>query len=472
MPNNPPRAPASHHATVTNAIKLDTRINGSSVLTETKTPVDEGTGWGVSARDFALQQPAEETLSEQDELEEPQHDPEDDFTWQAVKEMLKTAPASSGQAAHSNTVMNPPLTSNGDEGMVFGVEIIPEPQSAPRGAPDSPSQHTCAPPSGSASQNALLDSNGSANSGVAADVVDITARVETASVSDVGTADMDIASNSSSIASATGPSGQTENVLFRPITPPPALEAKEESTTPTIHDNRKREGTQDIPEPELPAEDPWDLIPEPGFEPFLTRDAFVRSGAPSLESRLTSRNSSPIPEPQAEPLFKPADLAEGVDEADKPALDGKASPEAVVGAVDNAQDASSDKATKASKRLERKTERHAKSKEKKKARLKGWRGMRKQQKKEKLAQIRQEESVQEAEAEAEASKSRQERSPSVECLNPIRPVPSRRQAALETGVTSEPRQNYTDDEDDGMLLKDMPSSQVNITAPISGLCCR
>lgn len=488
LPNNPPpQLPkVAGHRRSDSSLSTPTSDHRRTASTSNVATTEDDAGWGVSANSRTYQeQLAADTISEKDELEEQQHDPEDDFTWQAVRDALKTAPNNDqqGQAASN------PQQSDADLAMFFGAELIPTPHAAPQGPAYVPSRHLSVPPARPVSRNAYNNINASETTvpqeSEQLDAAGDTDNSQSHDNDEFGTAPMDLASSNSSSTSGKAFSYQHENNLFRPATPPSSRQAKEEAPTPRLSAASKRKPsveTQDIPEPELPAEDPWDFVPEPGFEPFFappTAGSFTRSGAPSLESKLTSRNSSISPHPEVQHLEQRSNGAGAsqpvkdtpkrgtsfVVEMPTPRRHASVEPFSVAPQDELAQQKNQEQSTSAQddagkvRTLQKKDKENSKDKTDKKA---------KKDKKDKTQD--------EGKAEkAVSTRPLLERSPSIECLNPIKPTSNgshdRAQSnninhhntgasTITTGDSLFP--NDEDDNDDDIPLRTTLSPQVRL----------
>ncbi|KAK9899312.1 hypothetical protein P389DRAFT_46870 [Cystobasidium minutum MCA 4210] len=446
---NVPTEPAAMRRGSSNNTSLNDSSTSSyrpTASTSTLPPAEEEAGWGVSKRSSAYHEHvAPATPSEKDELEE-LHDPEDNFTWQTVRELLKTAPTTDNAA---------PATSNGqpsnaDTAMFFGAEFIQPSQSAPQGPGyvPSPFRQFSVPPPRHVSRNPYMDMNGSTSAppdrpeDAPSPVSNSTTTTQLEDVDDLGCASMSMDSSMSSTSS--GQPRQITDNLFRPGTPPSSRNAKQEVPTPPFGASRGREPsaeTQDIPEPELPAEDPWDLIPEPGFEPFFgpsRNNDFLRSGAPSLESRsrVTSKNTSASPQPESGSVKNA--IGSG---SDTPKRSGNKTPRRETSFVVEIPTPRREHSTTPQPTVHVETV-QVQEKTKKKKKTPAEKEAKKIRKAEKQQKKEDKRKAQEAE---EAAKTARERSPSVECLNPLRPDPSTSSSV--TGRGTESKNDGTNNED-------------------------
>lgn len=134
LPNNIPTMPAAMRRDNIDFISQQTNSEGSGPLGSAQ---PDASGWGVSTKSATYDQhiAGPDTMSEKDELEDPQHDPEDGFAWQAVREKLNNAPLSNGPP--NGTTQFP----NNNDSVFFGAEIISQPKSAPNGQPFIPLRH-------------------------------------------------------------------------------------------------------------------------------------------------------------------------------------------------------------------------------------------------------------------------------------------------------------------------------------------
>lgn len=293
LPNKPPSMPLAPRSSssATNAKLSDSTLGHRPSASTSSLPSQshEG-GWGISTESTTYDQHvAADTISEKDELEEHQHDPEDNFKWQAVtavKQMLSIAPPSDGQATYNE------LAHDGDAAQFFGAEIIGEPRSAPQGGSFIPSRHISVPPSRLPSGAAYRGGNGEAMSRSNSNETHSDQGISsTAQGAQSAAMEQSITTSSTS----TQAHQQSHAELFRAASPPNSRQAKTEAATPKLSQSRRRDPSpemQDMPEPELPAEDPWDLVPEPEFEQFFEPRNVVRSSAPPLDSRSTATRAS------------------------------------------------------------------------------------------------------------------------------------------------------------------------------------
>lgn len=292
-------------------------------------------GWGVSSKNASYQQHVTDASvpEEQDELEDPQHDPEDNFIWQAVKS--PNASHSSSGHEESGNVPPPPKedmevppppppepvqhsqTSQSARLPHYGAEVIVPVR------PQHISTRSSPVPSRSSSRTSHRSSNSASNTPFALTSLDLLHSVQQSLASatsrprsplvpptqqslsqpKVSTA----AAEAALIPESSGqPIVRNGPELFQPISPPSSigrLLARADESVPSFDRSPSPDRLQDddIPEPELPPEDEWDLIPGPGFEPLdLHSRAFIRSSAPSLESKPTPRDLSVSPEPAEE----------------------------------------------------------------------------------------------------------------------------------------------------------------------------
>lgn len=249
----------------------------------------EDAGWGVSATSSTYAQHVAAEDSERDELDEPQHDPEDDFTWQAVREKLNNARVLNEQGSVARAQPN-------DE--FFGAEIILEPRGAPSGQSFVPARHVSVPPSRPQSRAAYRGLDGEAGPETSAEgAADTSAEgisyIEPTAVPQLNERAAPIAEPAHAPkTSRRSPSSGDDMNLFRPASPPSTSQPRPDNQAICVSASQREPSyeAQDMPEPELPAEDPWDLVPEPGFESF-----FPAVGGGAKDSGSFNRPAAQVP---------------------------------------------------------------------------------------------------------------------------------------------------------------------------------
>lgn len=240
--------------------------------------------WGVSVQSATYAQHAPSEDSEEDELEEPQHDPEDNFTWQAVREKLNNA-----QISNEHPSSRPTAPANNETDQFVGAEIIPEPHGAPSGGSFLPTRHISVTPSRPVSSVVYRGPVGDSAADTSAEELTCTGYTSVPLSHGQGGPAVDHASVS--FVPSGSPQGSGRN-LFRPASPSHTRHAPPNNVNvQRVHTSQREPSpeTHDMPEPELPAEDPWDLEPEPGFEPFFASAENVTSDTSALRRQVTRR---------------------------------------------------------------------------------------------------------------------------------------------------------------------------------------